>query len=212
MVDELTTRYGNLLSGTYDCVDRIVLNAYFGVGHNPGGFRVWWRELYGNDDKLDNAHLMRLAGRFSRRVRAWANSAGVPLLDCKAGERKHLIAEQYLAARNSARPGVFLVLVARASVPVWDVQRSKRGVICNLAKKKAFVNHYSFHIVDPDWGHVTIKMSGHPPFDAQVMLNGQRVRGRSSRCEGNSVRKGGELFHLGPQPAGPGHSRRDLVL
>jgi len=35
------------------------------------------------------------------------------------------------------------------------------------------VNHYSFHILDPDWGHVTIKMSGHPPFGAQVMLNGQ---------------------------------------
>jgi hypothetical protein len=34
------------------------------------------------------------------------------------------------------------------------------------------VNHYSFHILDPDWGHVTIKMSGHPPFGAQVILNG----------------------------------------
>src|SRR5437588_8414181 len=31
---------------------------------------------------------------------------------------------------------------------------------------------YSFHILDPDWGHLTIKMSGHPPFGAQVMLNG----------------------------------------
>jgi hypothetical protein len=26
--------------------------------------------------------------------------------------------------------------------------------------------------LDPDWGHLTIKMSGHPPFGAQVMLNG----------------------------------------
>ena len=34
------------------------------------------------------------------------------------------------------------------------------------------MNHYSFHILDPDWGHVTIKMSGHPPFGAQVILNG----------------------------------------
>ena len=63
MVDELTTRYGDLLSGSYDCVDRIVLNAYFGVGHNPGGFRVWWRELYGSDDKL-----AQLAQRAARAV------------------------------------------------------------------------------------------------------------------------------------------------
>jgi hypothetical protein len=34
------------------------------------------------------------------------------------------------------------------------------------------VHHDSFHILDPDWGHVTIKMSGHPHFGAQVILNG----------------------------------------
>jgi hypothetical protein len=33
------------------------------------------------------------------------------------------------------------------------------------------VNHYSFHILDPDWGHVTIEMSGHPPCGPQVILN-----------------------------------------
>jgi hypothetical protein len=40
------------------------------------------------------------------------------------------------------------------------------------APAKAGVNRYSFHILDPDWGHLTIKISGHPPFPAQVMLNG----------------------------------------
>ena len=54
---------------TYDVVDRIVLNAYFPLGQSPGGFRTWWRMLYGNDDHLDNTHLMLLAGRFSRRLR-----------------------------------------------------------------------------------------------------------------------------------------------
>ncbi len=62
MTDGLSELYQELLSGSYDCVDRIVLNAYFGMGHSPGGFRVWWRALTGSDDTLDNAHLMRLAG------------------------------------------------------------------------------------------------------------------------------------------------------
>ena len=35
----------DLLTGSYDCVDRIVLNAYFPMGHSPGGFRIWWRRL-----------------------------------------------------------------------------------------------------------------------------------------------------------------------
>ncbi len=65
-----------------------------------------------------------------------------------------------------------MILVARAVAPVWEVERSPKGVIRNLDKKKAYVNHYSFHIMDPDWGHLTIKMSGHPPFGAQVILNG----------------------------------------
>ena len=86
MADDFCERYGDLLTGSYDCVDRIVLNAYFPLGHNPGGFRCWWRRLHGgSDDDLDNTHLMRFAGRFARRVKAWANANGVPLLVRKPG-------------------------------------------------------------------------------------------------------------------------------
>lgn len=59
MNDDSNARYGNLLTGSYGCVDRIVLNAYFSLGHSPGGFRVWWRRLHaGSEEQLDNAHLM----------------------------------------------------------------------------------------------------------------------------------------------------------
>jgi hypothetical protein len=56
---------------------------------------------------------MRMAGRFARRVKAWAAANGVPVIFCTAGQRKHLIAEQYLE-ENSVSPGVFLILAARA--------------------------------------------------------------------------------------------------
>ncbi len=36
--DEFSARYGDLLTGSYDCVDRIVLNAYFTLGPQPGRF------------------------------------------------------------------------------------------------------------------------------------------------------------------------------
>jgi hypothetical protein len=185
MADGLSERYGGLLRGSYDCVDRVVLNAYYPLGHSPGGFRTWWRRWHdGSDDDLDNEHLMRVAGRFARRVRGWAKANGVEVVSCDTGERKHRIAEEYLA-RHRVATGVFLILVARAPATVWDVARTKKGNIANLKKKeKAFVNHYSFHIMDPVFGHVTIKMSGHPPFAAQVILNGhdyvaaQAVRSR----------------------------------
>jgi hypothetical protein len=64
MGDGLSTLYQDLLSGSYDCVDRIVLNGYFRMGHDPGGFRLWWRQLIGSDATLDNAHQMRLGWPF----------------------------------------------------------------------------------------------------------------------------------------------------
>ena len=202
MADDFSERYGDLLTGSYDCVDRIVLNAYFPLGHNPGGFRVWWRRLHdGSDDELDNTHLMRFAGRFARRVKAWANANGVPVIYCKAGERKHLIAEEHLASHPPSRPGVFLVLAAKAPASVWEVRRSESsGVIGNIAKKTTYVNHYSFHIMDPQWGHVTIKMSGHPPFPAQV--NGHEYVAAAARATGIEFAKEGNCFTEIADPQG----------
>jgi len=195
VADDFSERYGDLLTGSYDCVDRIVLNAYFSLGHNPGGFRCWWRRLHGDsDDDLDNTHLMRFAGRFARRLKAWANANGVPVIYCKAGERKHLIAEEYLAT-HEVGTGVFLVLAAKAPASVWEVRRSEStGVIGNIAKKTTYVNHYSFHIMDPAWGHVTIKMSGHPPFPAQVILNGHEYVAAAAGAAGVGFAKEGNCF------------------
>ncbi|HUG84346.1 MAG TPA: hypothetical protein VMM13_07260 [Euzebya sp.] len=194
MADEFSERYGDLLTGSYDCVDRIVLNAYYPLGHNPGGFRTWWRRWHDDgDETLDNAHLMRLAGRFARRVRAYASAAGIPMIDCRADERKHRIAEDYLT-EHTVGVGVFLILVARAPATVWKVNRSSAGVIRNLEKTRQFVNHYSFHIMDPTWGHLTIKMSGHPPFGAQVILNGHEYVACAAQSAGIPFAKEGNCF------------------
>ena len=77
----------------------------------------------------------RFAGRFARRVKAWAAANGVPVIYCTAGERKHLIAEEYLAT-HEVSTGVFLVLAAKAPASVWEVRRSESsGLIGNIAKK-----------------------------------------------------------------------------
>jgi hypothetical protein len=92
--------------------------------------------------------------------------------------RKHRSAETYPAG-HEVGIGVFLVLVVKAPALVWKVMRSaKTGAIVNIERRREYVNHYSFHIIDPDWGHVTIKMSGHPPFGAQIILNGHEFVAR----------------------------------
>jgi len=193
MLDRLSTRLASLLDGTYDCVDRLVLNAYFQFGQTPAGFRLWWRSLHGSDADLDNAHLMRMAGRLARRLRAHAAAHNIPVIDCAAEERKHVVAEQYLPS-DPDFVGVFVILVGRAPAPVWDVQQAKSGTIVNIRRKTQYVKHYYFHILDPDWGHVTIRMSGHPPFGAQVILNGHDYVACQARRAGIRFQKEDNCF------------------
>jgi hypothetical protein len=121
------------------------------------------------------------------------------VIDCRAGERKHQIAEDYLAEHQPGT-GVFMILVSRSPATVWKVSRSGAGVICNLQKTRQFVNHYSFHIIDPTWGHVTIKISGHPPFGAQVILNGHEYVACAARSAGIGFRKEGSCFTRAGEP------------
>ena len=193
MIDQLTETYAELIEGSYDCPDRIVLNAYFGLGHSPGGFRNWWRRLFGNDEDLDKPHLIRFAGRFSRRLQTYAKAHNVPFIHCRSGERKHLIAQRHLP-QEPEFSGLFLILVSRASGLVWDVSHTADGRIQNLSKQYRFINHYFFHIMDPEWGHVTVRMSSHPPFGAQVMLNGHEYVARQAKQVGVQFDKEGNCF------------------
>jgi DNA-binding transcriptional ArsR family regulator len=192
--DEFCKQYMNFLDGTYDCMDRIVLNAYFCLGQSPAGFRFWWRILMGGDDTLDNTHLMRFAGRFSRRIHAYAEEKRIPLIPCERDQRKHEIAEQYIPTDPHFR-GVFCILIGRGPAPVFDIKQFANGGI-DIHRKTPlpYVNHYFFHIMDPEWGHVTIRLCPHPPFNAQIILNGHEYIAKQAEKENISFTKEGNCF------------------
>jgi hypothetical protein len=131
-----------------------------------------------------------LPGRFRRRLRAWALANNVPVKVCKAGEHKFEIADEY-RNKTTFREGVFLIIEGRAQAPVFDVLNS--GHI-QVKQPYPYVNHYSFHILDPEWGHVVIKLSGHAPFPAQVILNGHEYLARQAEREGIPFIKEGNCF------------------
>jgi hypothetical protein len=81
---------------------------------------------------------------------------------------------------------------------VWDISANH-----HIEKKKPmpYVNHYSFHILDAEWGHITIKISGHPPFPAQIMLNGHEYVACQARKAGISFSKQGNCFTHVSDPA-----------
>ncbi len=199
MDDQLTETYADLLVGHYDCPDRIVLNAFYRMGHSPGGFRTWWRALHGNDNNLNKEHLMRFASRFTRRIKAYTNKHEIPLVYCRPKERKHDLAEQYLPS-DPHFCGLFLVIVSRASGLVWDVRPTKNGGI-HLSNDYRFINHIFFHIIDPEWGHITIRMSSHPPFGTMVILNGHEFVARQAKRVGLDFQQTSNCFTDIMQPA-----------
>ncbi len=113
--DAFSQYHADLLEGDYDCVDRVVLNAFFPLGQTGGGLRSWWRRLHGDD-----AHLRDMAGGFSRRVKAFCDRCAIPLIEARAGKRKHQLAEPYLPNDPKFR-GLFLIITGNAAAPVWEV-------------------------------------------------------------------------------------------
>jgi hypothetical protein len=193
--DDFSEYYQELLDGTYECLDRIVLNAYFTLGITGGGFRTWWRRLHGSDSGLNDGALREMAGTFGRRLRTYCAQRKIPFLETLAGDRKHQLAEEHLP-KDPAFKGLFLVLTAKAPAPVWQVYRNAAGQITQLSRPDRWphVKHYYFHIIDPQWGHLTIRMSGHPPFGAQVILNGHEWVERAARRRDWTVTKETNCF------------------
>ncbi len=199
MKDQLTDMYADFLHGYYDCPDRIVLNGYYRLGYTAGGFRHWWQRLYGTDENLDKPHLVRLAGRFSRRVKAYAQAHEIPVLYCQPGDRKHEMAEQYIP-QGSGFVGLFLIIISRSSGLVWDVARPDRGYL-RMSKHYRYINHIFFHLIDPEWGHVTIRMSSHPPFRVMVILNGHEYIARQAQRAGVEIEQTSNCFSAIINPA-----------
>jgi hypothetical protein len=194
-MDDFSTYYAELLEGTYDCVDRIVLNAYFPMGQSGGGLRTWWRQLHGDDRQLDNDHLRQMAGIFSRRLTAYCAQHKVTLIEAHAGERKHELAESHQPQDPKFR-GLFLVITGNAPAPIWEVKRNAQNQIIEVQHRRQwpYVKHNYFHLLDVEWGHVTLRMCGYPPFGAQVILNGHEWVERQAQQQKVSTAKSGNCF------------------
>ncbi len=95
-MDNLSSYYADLLEGSYDCVDRIVVNAYFPLGQSSGGLRSWWRAWQGGEKTLSDASMKAIAGDFARRLKGWCQQRGIPFIECHGEKEKHVLAEALL--------------------------------------------------------------------------------------------------------------------
>jgi hypothetical protein len=71
----------NPLSGSYDCVDRILLNAYFRM-EIVEWFPAWWRVLTGSDEVQEDAHPKEIPRRSRRCIHGHTKTHKIAVIDC----------------------------------------------------------------------------------------------------------------------------------
>lgn len=198
--DEFSAYVQDLLTGSYDCVDRISLRGYFPLGQASGGMITWWNQLR-PQTPISQKALRAMAGDFGRRVHAFAEKNQLPLEHFELGDKsKHARAEELRPSAPDFK-GLFAIFVARAPGLVWQIKNNRDGKpVLRRPKKWPLINHYHFHIIDPDWGHLNIKVSGHPPFGLQISLNGHEWVSRRAEAEGIPWQREGNCFVGGDLP------------
>jgi hypothetical protein len=133
MADQLSDLYADILEGSYDCVDRIVLNAYFGMGQTPGGFRVWWRELYRTSISVDcwsvyntsvqnswcarHSPCDRFAGVYESDWSPLGSVSGIPYLRAPNQYGHAVSSARRMVGRSRRRYGYFAAAVSFTSTP-----------------------------------------------------------------------------------------------
>ncbi len=201
-VDDFSAYVAELLTGSYDCADRIVVRGYFRLGQTSGGLLTWWNRLRPGVE-ISEKGLRAMAGDFARRVQAFARKHEIPVEHCEIGDRNKHARAAKARPSDPAFQGVFRIMISRAPALVWKVWKNRSGkVVVRRPKNWPLVQHYHFHLIDPEWGHVTIRMSGHPPFGVQINVNGHEWVQRQAAREGIVAAKEGNCFVGGSDVAG----------
>ena len=105
--------------------------------------------------------MRQAAGDLARRLKAHCQKHGILWIECGPGDLKYEIAREH-RPKDPAFRGVFAVLVARAPAPLWEVRRNGQGQITELRRTEQwpYVQHDYFQILDPEWGHVVVRLCG----------------------------------------------------
>jgi len=143
---------------------------------------TWWNQLFSNT-ALTEERLRKLAGDFARRVQAYAHKHKIALRYCAQGKKTSTPKRQNFRPRRSAlSEGCLPYSWPKHRGWFWQAKNNREGkVVVRRPKSWRWFITIIFHIVDPEWGHVTIRMSGHPPFGLQISLNGHEWVQRQAR-------------------------------
>jgi hypothetical protein len=168
-----------------ECIDRMYLNVYVPRLQYATGLVSYIHRQLGLP-VASTAALAPVSEAFTRSVRSFAASCGVPWVDFAKGQRKDDVARQYLAGFTGAE-GVLFIGRAQEKVPLFRTRKRRRADGSSypwIAAETGVVNQFYIYAVDADFGPFFLKFCSYFPFNAKLCINGNEWAKRQAARAG----------------------------
>ena len=195
MTSNLEEYYRDHLDFAYTCVDRIYIKGYVPILQSCAGFRYFAEQLR-PEEPVTQSWIRSLTRRFHNNVKKYSIEHGIPLVEAQRGQRKHLIADEY-REKFQGDQGVYLIVSGFESANTFQSEEPRHATASkhrNLSRRKGFVTHYSFYILDEHWGPMSVVICSHPPFNVKVILNSHHWIERQATAAGHRFEKQTNAF------------------
>jgi hypothetical protein len=168
-----------------ECIDRMYLNVYVPqLQYATGLVSYIHRQLA--MPVASTAALAPVSEAFTRSVRSFAASGGIPWVDFAKGQRKDDVAQEYLAG-FAGTEGVLFIGRAQEKVPLFRTRKRRRADGSSypwIAAETGVVNQYYCYCVDEDFGPFFLKFCSYFPFNAKLCINGNEWAKRQAAKAG----------------------------
>jgi hypothetical protein len=156
-----------------ECIDRMYLNVYVPQLQYATGLVSYIHRRLGKP-VASTAALAPVSEAFTRSVRSFAASCGIPWVDFARGQRKDDVALQFLAGFTGTE-GVLFIGRAQEKVPLFRTRKRRRADGSSypwIAAETGVVNQFYIYAVDVDFGPFVLKFCSYFPFNAKLCING----------------------------------------
>jgi len=189
-----------------ECIDRMYLNVYVPQLQYATGLVSYIHRHLGMP-VASTVALAPVTEGFTRSVRAFAASRGIPWVDFARGQRKDDVAHEFLAGFTGTE-GVLFIGRAQEKTTVFRTRKRRREDGSSypwIAPDTAVINHFYCYCVDEDFGpyadppvmprRVVLSWSGAsfpvPARHCGLVACGQRVSRKARRLSGAVYRPEG---------------------
>ena len=154
-----------------ECIDRMYLNVYVPQLQYATGLVSYIHRQLGMP-VASTAALAPVSEAFTRSVRSFAASCGIPWVDFAKGQRKDDVALEFLAGFTGTE-GVLFIGRAQEKVPLFRTRKRRRADGSSypwIAAETGVVSQYYCYCVDEDFGPFFLKFCSYFPFNAKLCI------------------------------------------